>query len=108
MSSIGTTLEMTPCCRDGHLVARLKLALHRDEDLDHLHHARRQVVAAGDLLDLVLEAGFSALLDLVLLVRASTSGRSPPPQRGHHWPGVSSSGVTVAGLKPLGPTAFLP
>jgi hypothetical protein len=40
----------------GHLVARLDLALHGDEDLDHLHHARRQFVAALQLLDLVDEA----------------------------------------------------
>ena len=46
----------------GHLVAGLQLALHRDEDLDHLHHARRQVVAAADLLDLVLEAAVERLL----------------------------------------------
>ena len=39
----------------GHLVARLQLALHRDEDLDHLHHAGRQLVAALQLLDLALE-----------------------------------------------------
>ena len=40
----------------GHLVAGLQFALHRDEDLDHLHHARRQFVAALQLFDLVLEA----------------------------------------------------
>jgi hypothetical protein len=40
----------------GHLVARLELALHRHEDLDHLHHARGQFVAALQLVDLVLEA----------------------------------------------------
>ena len=40
----------------GHLVARLQLALHRDEHLDHLEHARRQLVAALELLDAVLEA----------------------------------------------------
>src|ERR1700745_970216 len=34
----------------GHLVARLNLALHRDEDLDHLHHAGRQLVATLQLL----------------------------------------------------------
>ena len=45
----------------GHLVARLQLALHRDEDLDHLHHARRQLVAALQLLDLVLEAVLQTL-----------------------------------------------
>ena len=39
----------------GHLVAWLKLALHGDEDLDHLQHARRQLVAALELLDPVLE-----------------------------------------------------
>ena len=54
----------------GHLVARLQLALHRDEDLDHLHHARGQIVAAADLLDLVLEPRIQrALLRLVLLVQ---------------------------------------
>src|SRR5665213_3524878 len=40
----------------GHLVTGLQLALHRDEDLDHLHHAGRQLVAALQLLDLGLEA----------------------------------------------------
>ena len=40
----------------GHLVARLQLALHRDEHLDHLHHAGRQFVAAAQLFDLVGEA----------------------------------------------------
>ena len=39
----------------GHLVAGLQLALHRDEDLDHLHHAGRQLVAALQLLDLAVE-----------------------------------------------------
>ena len=45
----------------GHLVAGLQLALHRDEDLDHLHHARRQLVAALKLLDLVLEPGLQRI-----------------------------------------------
>ena len=49
----------------GHLVAGLDLALHRDEDLDHLHHAGRQFVAALQLLDLVEEA----------LLRAASSTR---------------------------------
>src|SRR5260221_3387591 len=39
----------------GHLVARLQLALHRNEDLDHFHDARRQLVATLQLFDLVLE-----------------------------------------------------
>jgi hypothetical protein len=33
----------------GHLVARLQLALHRDEHLDHLQHARRQIITALQL-----------------------------------------------------------
>ena len=52
----------------GHLVAGLDLALHRDEDLDHLHHAGRQFVAALQLLDLVEEAAFQPLLRLVVLL----------------------------------------
>src|SRR6185437_10173739 len=40
----------------GHFVARLQLALHGDEHLDHLEHARRQLVAALELFDSVLEA----------------------------------------------------
>ena len=51
-----------------HLVAGLDLALHRDEDLDHLHHAGRQLVAALQLLDLVEEAAFQRLLRLVVLL----------------------------------------
>ena len=52
----------------GHLVARLQLALHRHEDFDHLHHARRQFVAALELFDLVFETvlkTFFALLELL-------------------------------------------
>ena len=40
----------------GHLVARLHAALHREVDLDHLEHARGEVVARGDLRALLLEA----------------------------------------------------
>src|SRR3546814_16031546 len=43
-------------CSSDLLVARLQLALHRDEHLGHLHDARRQLVAALQLVDLVLEA----------------------------------------------------
>ena len=39
----------------GHLVTRLKLALHRDEDLNHLHHAGRQFVTALHFFDLALK-----------------------------------------------------
>src|SRR5262245_12761455 len=52
----------------GHLVTGLDLALHRDEDLDHLHHAGRKLVAALQLLDLVEEALLEALLRLVVLL----------------------------------------
>src|SRR5580693_1050348 len=52
----------------GHLVAGLDLALHGDEDLDHLHDAGRQFVAALQLLDLVEEALFEALLRIVVLL----------------------------------------
>src|SRR5471030_1327940 len=53
-----------------HLVARLQLALGRDEDLDHLHHARRQFIAALQLVDLAVEAVLQALHRFVeLLVR---------------------------------------
>ena len=52
----------------GHLVAGLDLALHRDEDLDHLHDAGRKLVAALQLLDLVEEALLEALLRLVVLL----------------------------------------
>ena len=73
----------------GHLVAGLDLALHRDEDLDHLHHAGRQLVAALQLLDLVDEAALEALAALVVL-RAQlldlrhqlvVGGRELPPLR---------------------------
>ncbi len=52
----------------GHLVARLDLALHGDEDLDHLHHAGRQLVAALQLVDLVHEAPLEALLGVFVLL----------------------------------------
>ena len=51
----------------GHLVARLQLALHRDEHLDHLQHARRQLVAALQLLDAVVELGDDRRNGLVIL-----------------------------------------
>ena len=70
MSSTGTMLrdDALVAVTAGHLVARLDLALHRDEDLDHLHHAGRQLVAALQLLDLVDEALLEALAALVVLV----------------------------------------
>ena len=39
----------------GHLVADLQLALDGDVDLHHLDHARRQLVALAELVDLVPE-----------------------------------------------------
>ena len=44
-----------------HLVARLHAALHRQVHLDHLEHARRQIIARGDLRLLLLEALFKRL-----------------------------------------------
>src|SRR6187431_1733456 len=55
----------------GHLVAGLDLALYRNEDLDHLHHAGRQLVAALQLLNLVEEALLQTLLALVVLLAYS-------------------------------------
>ncbi len=51
-----------------HLVAGLDLALHRDEDFHHLHHARRQLVAALQLFHLVEEALLEPLLALLVLL----------------------------------------
>ncbi len=54
----------------GHLVAHLQLALHGHEDLDQLDHARRQLVALLQQLDLLLvdpvhdlDVGVGALVD---------------------------------------------
>ena len=47
----------------GHLVARLHAALHGQVHLDHLQHARSEVVARGDLGALLVEA----LLELLTL-----------------------------------------
>ena len=51
----------------GHLIARLKLSLGRDEDLDHLHHAWGQFVAALKLLDLVFETALQLVYRVVVL-----------------------------------------
>jgi len=51
----------------GHLVAGLQLALGRDEDFDHLHHARRQLVAALQLVHLVDETLFQQTPALFVL-----------------------------------------
>ncbi len=51
----------------GHLVADLELALDGDVDLHHLDHARRQLVALGEALDLVAEvllAGADEVLEI--------------------------------------------
>ncbi len=48
-----------------HLVADLELALDGDEDLDHLDDARRQLVPAFKLFDLVLKS----MLDQIDLLR---------------------------------------
>src|SRR5207247_6527628 len=38
----------------GHLIANAQFAFHRDENLDHLDHARRQFVALLELSDLLV------------------------------------------------------
>src|SRR6476619_6269594 len=70
----------------GHLVAGLDLAFHRNEDLDHLHHAGRKFVATLQLLDLVEEPLLEQLLRLVVLLTDSLDlghqlvvGRSKQP-----------------------------
>jgi hypothetical protein len=100
----------------GHLVARLDLALHGHEDLDHLHDARRKLVAALQLLDLVEEAVFEALLRLFVLLLHGfefahgllVGKRDVPPLRR----GMSSSVFAVISpsiLWPFGPpVAALP
>ena len=45
----------------GHLVAGLHAALHRQVHLDHLEHARSEIVARGDLGLFLLEALFEGL-----------------------------------------------
>ena len=111
MSSIGTiardhALVAVPA---GHLVAGLQLALHRDEDLDHLHHAGRQLVAALQLLDLALEALLQALDGSVELAlqrldlrhaRHRRRRRSAARSRGRTGRARSSS-ITVPALTPL-------
>ena len=55
-----------------HLVAYRQLALHRDEDLDHLDNARRELVALLDLVYLLLievfengDLAFGALFEVL-------------------------------------------
>ena len=76
----------------GHLVAGLDLALHRYEDLDHLHHAGRQLVAALELVDLVDEALLEPLLGFFILAadrldlghRLLVLERDLPPMAARH------------------------
>ena len=52
----------------GHLVTRLNATLHGHVDLDHLQHARREVVTGGQLallLFVTLAEVFAQLLDLL-------------------------------------------
>ena len=49
----------------GHLVARLQAALDGQVDLDHLQHARRQLVALRKLLALLLEGQVEAVAGLL-------------------------------------------
>ena len=54
---------MTP----GHLVAGLQFTLHRDEDLDHLQHARRKLIAPLQLLTTIFELLDDQLDGIVIL-----------------------------------------
>ena len=54
----------------GHLVAGLHATLHGKVDLDHLEHARRQIVARGDLGALL----FQALVEGLLLAAQPLTG----------------------------------
>ena len=82
MSSTGTIFEIDAlvAVAAGHLVARLQAALHRDVHLDHLLHARRQLVALRELLLLLLERAveLDALLRerLLQLLRAGALASS--------------------------------
>ena len=51
----------------GHLVARLKLALHGNEDLDHLEHAGCEIITALDLFNAVFELRVDPLDGFVIL-----------------------------------------
>ena len=73
----------------GHLVADLELALDGDVDLHHLDHARRQLVALGEALDLVAEVLLAGAHDLLEIAehllrppRRSSTGISPQYLRG--------------------------
>ena len=96
----------------GHLVAGLDLALHRHEDLDHLHHAGRQLVAALQLIDLVDEALLEPLLGVFILVANGLDlghgllvlERDLPPIGAGHLveQGLGDLGVLLDALRPLG------
>ena len=95
----------------GHLVAGLDLALHSDEDLDHLHDARRHFVAALDLLDLVHEALFERASWTRRTGRAGLRARSGPSRLRRRTATTASADTrrasafdsSVPFLKPFGP-----
>ena len=81
----------------GHLVAWLNLALHGNEDFDHLHHARRQFITTLQLFDLIEEALFKTLLRIVILLAHGFDGR-------HRLVVCNRSAAAVAELVGLGAT----
>src|SRR5262249_53561282 len=87
----------------GHLVAGLDLALHRDEDLDHLHHAGRQLVAALQLLDLVEEPLLETLLRLLVLFADGFDLGHQLVVRGGEHPPLRARVIFESFLKPFGP-----
>ena len=83
----------------GHLVAGLQAALDGQVDLDHLQHARRQLVALRELLALLLE-GQVELVALLLhrfLQRFELVGRASRRPAGLR---TSGSGPGPAGIRP--------
>src|SRR5262245_7474366 len=96
----------------GHLVAGLDLALHRDEDLDHLHHAGRQLVAPLELVHLVDETLLEPLLGLFVLAADRLDlghglvvlERDLPPMAAHHLleQRLGDLGVFLDALRSLG------
>ena len=113
----------------GHFVARLQLAFHRDKDLDHLHDAGRQLVAALQFFDLALKSrgeGRDGILHLLLQTLdirhpCVITDRDLPPQRrgifGQHFlgdfgprlhsPGAADRGLTEQQLlQPRGEAAL--
>src|SRR6516162_8076447 len=60
-----------------HLISGLQLAFNRDEDLDHLHYPRRELVPALKLFDLALKTRDEARDGILHLVLQGLNIRHP-------------------------------